>query len=177
MIIPGADSLRWYVAIAEQQKERACAELLIGRGVTVFLPMLTKWRRPTKTGPRERYEVCLCPPYVFVGFAAGREEWQAVTTCRLVRTIICDEQGSPRAANVRQMGDFIRRASDASVASRQARQTAFKRGDVVTVAIGPFAGRKITLAEVRGKSAVFLASLFGASDVPVSIALDALEAA
>lgn len=176
MIIPGADSLRWYVAIAERQKERACAELLIGRGVTVFLPMLTKWRRLAKTGPRERYEVCLCPPYVFIGFAPGCENWHSVVSCNLVAKVICDALGSPRAANSRQMGDFIRRASDASVASRQARQSAFKKGDMATVAIGPFAGRKVTLSEVRGKSAVFLASLFGASDVPVSIALDALEA-
>ena len=178
MIIPGAADLDWYCVRARRQKEVACATLLGVKSVEIFLPMLTKWKKPlARNGRREQYDVVMCPPYLFAGFRRAQENWAALMTCRLVDELLCDEAGKPLRANCQQMAQFIARASDASIASRTRQKHTYKPGDVVRVISGPFAGRTVTLSQIKGKAGIFLGSLFGATNMPIQIALEALESA
>jgi transcription antitermination factor NusG len=176
---PTPERYNFYCARSHRQKEEACAALLIRHGVFVFLPIETKWKRAAdKRGPRESYEVVMFPPYLFIGFAQGREDWNAVMSCRLVSELLCDEQGTPLKANAEQMRRFMARAENAVTASqRRLAAAALKAGDTVTFTTGAYAGKTIKISQIKGKQGQFLTEMFGAKDVAVTFSLEDVEAA
>jgi transcription antitermination factor NusG len=177
LIIRDAANLAWYVIKARHKREAACAQVLMDKGLTVFLPMVTKTVRNGLRGPRISKQFPMCPPYLFIGFHPGQENWGPVMTCRrLVSELIADAYGTPRAASTLQMVQFIGRASDASVASSKRQQRPFQPGDTAQVIAGAWQGRTIQLTEVKGRTATFIAPLFGA-DMPVKIAIEELDVA
>jgi transcription antitermination factor NusG len=145
----------------------------------VYLPIETRWKRAAdKRGARENYEVVMFPPYLFCGFQRGFENWDAIISCRLVSELLCDEQGTPLKANPGQMARFMARAQNAVTASQRRLAAAMlKAGDHVTFTTGAYAGKTVTISQIKGKQGQFLGQMFGAKDLAVTFDLEDVEQA
>lgn len=130
--------LAWYIVVTNVRGERRAAKGLERKGLVSYLPLQERYvirsrRRVHTAGP-------LMPRYLFVGFKPTDSFW-ALRSVDGVESVVRFD-GEPVRVPVGIIAAFVERemAGEFDETARKAPQAAFKAGQVVEVASGPFTG-------------------------------------
>jgi transcriptional antiterminator RfaH len=145
---------QWFALRTHPKREVQVSTVLAHRGVEVYFPQVSGWRRP---GRREASLEALFPGYLFSRLDVASDQWIAARSAPGVAYFL----GTPSEPIAIPDGliSAIRQRADAQ--SRQRQQPSFKAGDRVLIQSGPF----------DGLEAVFDGTLNGAGRVRVLLSL------
>lgn len=163
--------LDWFLVRVPSTKEFAAERILADHGLTVFVPIETRFRR--KNGvvkAKEERKFPLVPGYLLVGFvpaaALDLYPWHELFRFKLVTHVIGHE-GRPMVvpfAQVRRLvlahsaGDFV--APNEQRFMQTGRE--FRAGDRVEILEGVYEGHVSEVTEIKGQTACMVLPLFGA---------------
>jgi transcriptional antiterminator RfaH len=159
-------NLRWYVAQTLARKEALASRNLDQQAFPNFYPRF--WT--TRNHARKRVAILapLFPGYLFVRFDPASHPWRSINGTLGVRQLVSSGQTQPLPMPELAMERILARCVDGVVTPMV---DAFKAGDVVRIATGPFADHLATIERYNGRERVrILLDFLGASqvaDVPV----------
>lgn len=163
---------RWYVVQTHSRAEPTAAAQLGNQGFAAYLPRYLKSRRHARR--IDSVPAPLFPGYLFVGMDVAAARWRAIHSTVGVRRLVCNgEQPTPVPDGV---VDAIRAREDDGGFVIMARQAAFKQGDAVRVAGGPFDAAEGIFEAIDAKQRiVVLLDLLG-RQVRARVPLEAVQA-
>lgn len=177
----GKDSgINWYALLVASQKEFAAQEVLARKGFITYCPTERRWRKVSRfVQDKEAKSYPLVPGYVFVGLPAGNEPWHQVLGMNMVRGCV-GHDGRPFPMPFKSMESMVRRFRNGFQRPDEERfmrtYREFKRGDLVRLAAGPFAGIEAKVIEIDGPMSRILMEILGVQR-PVLVETEALEPA
>lgn len=167
----------WYVVHTRSQQDRLCADALERKGFAVYLPM-----RQTKIKHARREEIVMRPAlgrYLFVGLDPDQPQFSEVKRSLGVEwmlQVVGSRMPLPIAPSIIEA---LRRAEDAGafddVPRHVVRLDLPKRGDVVRISDGPFAGMIAEVAKAPSEHRIEIVIRHARSASRVTAALAKLE--
>ncbi|MBI3453589.1 MAG: transcriptional activator RfaH [Rhodospirillales bacterium] len=134
MTAPGQ---RWYVVRTQSQSEGKALFNLVRQGFAAYLPRYRKRRRHARR--TEIVAAPLFPRYLFVALDLAVQRWRAIhSTVGVVHLICAGEQPAPVPDGI---VEDIRAREDAGGMIELPVPSAFKKGAVVRIVDGAFAGQ------------------------------------
>jgi transcription elongation factor/antiterminator RfaH len=140
--------MSWYALYTRPRHEKKVYDLLVGKRVEAFLPMVQKIRQWKDR--KKKIEVPLFTSYVFVHIDLG-ERFEALRTHGVVRLV--SFSGKPAAIpdwQIQQLQQVIEYPETLQL------ENYLREGDWVEVTTGPFKGIKGILKEIRGETRVVI---------------------
>lgn len=130
--------LSWFIIVTNVRAERRAAIAVGRKGIASYLPHSIRWvvrnrKRVMRIDP-------LMPRYCFIGFTGPANFW-ALKSCDGVESLVRFD-GEPVRVPVGVIAAFVERelAGEFDETRKKAPQAAFKAGQAVEVASGPFTG-------------------------------------
>lgn len=173
---PGFD---WLAFRVHPGKEYLTEYHLSRMGRTVFIPVESKARRVSRHAKRlVKKEMPILARYIFIGFIPGEpKRWQEVCRFSLIQGVLAvwenDSLLHPVLVTENQMNLLL---GDMAATARTNPRRSYGVGDLVRIAIGPFAGHTSKVDEIKGQKARVTLHILG-SERGIEMPLAALEAA
>lgn len=158
--------LHWFLVCVPSGKEFTVERILDDNGVTVFVPVETRFRRRNRYAQRKtELKFPLVPGYVLVGFPPSSMDWASVFRFRIIAGVVGREGRPARIPRPEVTRLLTRHASGEFIApkAQQWMQThrEFFEGDRVEVLEGPFEGHVFEVTQITGQHASMVVELLG----------------
>lgn len=138
----------WYALYTYPNKEKKALSMLVGYKIEAFLPLQKEIRQWHDR--RKKIEVPLFPNYIFVRICANERE--LVYSVPQIRYFISIE-GKASVVPEEEI-DTIKKAINGGV--KVSNQVFSRKGEMVLISEGPFAGRKGVIVRLNGKTKIGL---------------------
>ena len=145
----------WYLIYTKPKQERVALDNLQAQSYATYLPMLSLNKRINKK--RQNVLEPMFPRYIFVHLNDSSDNWSPIRSTKGVSHIVKFGQKPAKVPN--EFIDFLKE-NEQSQSESANKEPAFKTGERVRVATGPFAGYEaVYQCEKPGDRAIILLDL------------------